>query len=78
MKIGIVGMGIVGSANAAGFTLLGHSVKSHDIKFDTTIDNVLDTEIIFLCVPTPTDESNKCNTSIVEEVIFELNKKENR
>lgn len=76
MKIGIVGMGIVGSANAAGFTLLGHQVKSHDIKFDTTLNNVLDTEIIFLCVPTPTDDSNKCNTSIVEEVIFELNKKE--
>ena len=71
MKIGIIGMGVVGSANAAGFTLLNHEVIQHDIKFDTTIHNVLDTEVVFLCLPTPEKDGN-CDTSIIENVIEEL------
>ena len=37
MKIGIIGMGVVGNANATGFRLLEHEVFEHDIKFDTEI-----------------------------------------
>jgi len=71
MKIGIVGMGVVGSANAAGFALLQHQVLSHDIKFDTTINDVLDTEVVFVCVPTPNLDDD-CDTEIVEQVIDDL------
>ena len=73
MKIGIVGLGAVGTANKHGFEYLGHSVIGHDIKLDTTINDVLDTEITFLCVPTPQAEDGSCNTGIIESVIKELN-----
>lgn len=72
MKLGIVGMGVVGSANAAGFNLLGHTVVTHDIKFDTTIHDVLDTEIVFICVPTPNTDTGHCDVSAIESVIDEL------
>jgi UDPglucose 6-dehydrogenase len=72
MKIGIIGLGIVGEAVKHGFEKLGHKVKVHDIKLDTSIEDVLDTEIVYLCVPTPQSEDGKCNTSILEGVIEDL------
>lgn len=71
MKLGIVGMGVVGSANSAGFTLLEHEVISHDIKFDTVLEDVYDTEVVFLCLPTP-DKDGECDTSILEDVLAQL------
>jgi UDPglucose 6-dehydrogenase len=72
MKIGIVGLGVVGSAVQYGFEKLGHNVKLHDIQLDTTINDVLDTEICYVCVPTPENDDDSCDTSIVEDVIKEL------
>lgn len=75
MKLGIIGLGAVGTANKEGFEHLGHSVSYHDIKLNTKIEDVLDTEIIFLCVPTPASESGECDTSILQSVIDELDGK---
>jgi UDPglucose 6-dehydrogenase len=72
MKIGIVGLGAVGSANKAGFEYLGHSVVGHDTKLNTKIEAVTEAEIVFLCVPTPQAEDGRCDTSIIESVIKEL------
>lgn len=72
MKIGIVGLGAVGSANRAGFEFLGHDVVGHDTKLNTKIDVVSNTEIVFLCVPTPQAPDGSCDTSIIESVIKEL------
>lgn len=73
MKIGIIGLGVVGTANKNGFEYLGHETFVHDIKLNTNIKDVEDTEIIFICVPTPSEESGECDTTIVESVIDELN-----
>ena len=75
MNIGIVGLGIVGKANETGFKLLKHTVLVHDIKLRTSLNNLLKTEIIFLCLPTPPKKNGSCDTSIVENVIKELCKK---
>lgn len=72
MKIGIVGCGIVGGAMKFGFEKLGHKVFVHDLKFNTKIDIVLETDIIFLCLPTPLSQDGSCDTSIVESVIREI------
>jgi UDPglucose 6-dehydrogenase len=72
MKIGIIGLGAVGSANKEGFEYLKHDVYVHDIKLKTTITNVTGTEINFLCVPTPAADDGQCDTSILESVIKEL------
>lgn len=75
MKIGIVGLGIIGSACKYGFEKLGHDVLVHDIKFENSkIENLLECEIIYVCVPTPQNEDGSCNVSIVENVIYDLKK----
>lgn len=72
IKIGIIGVGVVGDAIKTGFEAVGHKVSVHDLRLDTKINDVLDTEVCFLCVPTPPKEDGSCNTSIVESVIKEL------
>tara|TARA_R100000329_G_scaffold151414_1_gene147434 strand:+ start:3195 stop:3965 length:771 start_codon:yes stop_codon:yes gene_type:complete len=73
MKIGVIGVGVVGSAIEQGFRDLGHIVKTHDIKFNTKIDNVLDTKIVFLCLPTNPDRRGECNTKAIFQVVRRLN-----
>lgn len=75
LKIGIIGLGIVGSACKFGFELLGHSVFVHDIKLSTSIEDVINTEVVYICVPTPSLDSGVCDTSIVENVVKELKNK---
>ena len=73
MLLGIVGSeGVVGSAIKFGFELLNHEVYIHDTKLETKIEDVLDTEIIFICVPTPMRTDGSCNTFNVENVIEEI------
>tara|TARA_R110002124_G_scaffold116400_9_gene272876 strand:+ start:16802 stop:17599 length:798 start_codon:yes stop_codon:yes gene_type:complete len=76
MKLGILGLGVVGSAVYNGFLELGHTLKFYDpIMSESDFEDVLDTEICFVCVPTPPDNQGFCNTSIVEESINRLNHK---
>jgi UDPglucose 6-dehydrogenase len=73
MHIGIIGCGAVGSACKYGFEKLGHTVKAFDIKWpETKIEDVLDTEIVFIVVPTPSKSDGSCDTSIVEKGVQSL------
>ena len=72
MKVGIIGVGMVGSAVKHGFEKLGHDVRIHDVKLNTKIEDVLDTELCFISVPTPQGEDGHCDISIVESVVDEL------
>lgn len=72
MNIGIIGLGIIGSACKFGFEKLGHKVIVHDIKLDTKMSDVLSCDIVYVCVPTPSNENGSCNTSVVEAVVKEL------
>jgi len=74
MNIGIVGLGVVGSAIKAGFEKIGHNVKEHDIKLYTRIEDILNTEICYICVPTNSNEDGACDVSIVHEVVNDLDK----
>ncbi len=75
MKVGIIGVGVVGSACKFGFELLGHDVIIHDLKLKTKIEDTLDAEVIYLCVPTPESVDGSCNIEIVETVVEELKAK---
>ena len=75
MKVGIIGVGAVGSACRQGFALLGHDVSIHDPKYDTTIDDVQDTDIVYVCVPTPESADGSCDLSIVRATIKELERR---
>lgn len=72
MKIGIIGLGIIGTATKEGFEYLGHEVCVHDIKLNTSIHDILESSVCFVCVPTPSHSDGSCDISIVEQVIKNL------
>mgnify|MGYP001296715520 CR=1 FL=1 len=81
-KIGIVGQGYVGTALKVGFEP-HYDVVTYD-KYDLSksthsklSDIVRESEIIFVCVPTPMEKDGTCHTGIVEEVIKEINETAN-
>ena len=73
MKIGVIGVGVVGTAIEQGFKDLGHIVKTHDIKHNTKVENVLDTKIVFLCLPTNPNRRGECDTKALFQVVRRLN-----
>ena len=73
MRIGIVGLGVVGKTLEYCFSRLGYEVISHDIILQTKINDVLETDICYICVPTPSTSEGKCDTSIVLNVVKQLN-----
>ncbi len=75
MRIGIVGQGYVGSAVKEVFSK-HYETNTFDLNGNCTcrdmnelIDN---SNIIFVCVPTPMKKDGSCDTSIVEGVVTEL------
>ena len=72
MEIGVIGIGVVGSAVKFGFERLGHDVSYHDTVKNTSIKDILHTQVCYICVPTPANEDGSCDTSIVESVLDEL------
>lgn len=74
MKVGIIGRGTVGDAVYNGIDQQGHDVCYYDPKYpDSKLNDVLDADCVFLCVPTDSTDTGNCDTSIVEKVIGELN-----
>jgi UDPglucose 6-dehydrogenase len=73
MKIGLIGKGTVGKAVYEGLEHLGHTMSFFDPAYpNSTLNDVLDTECVFICVPTNQAENGDCDTSIVESVVAEL------
>jgi len=77
MKIGIIGNGFVGSAILHGFVLHVDDILIYDKdpkrsthSFDEMVE---ESDVIFICVPTPMFESGECDLSIVEGVVKQLN-----
>lgn len=73
LKIGVLGVGCIGEANMKGFSNLGFMTIPHDIALDTKIEDLLETDIIFTCLPTPSNENGSCDTTIIEKEILLLN-----
>lgn len=73
MNVGIIGLGVVGSAVQHGLQRVGHFVIGYDISLpETKLSDVLDTDLLFICVPTPPSENGACDVSIVTEVVAQL------
>lgn len=73
MRVGIIGVGKVGSAVRHGLTIMGHDIATYDIKLpETSLRDVLSSDTVFVCVPTPQGEDGACDVSIVEKVVGEL------
>ena len=76
MRIGIVGQGYVGSAVREVFDK-HYETNTFDLNGKCTcksMDELIDnSDIIFVCVPTPMKKDGSCDTSIVDSVVHELN-----
>ena len=73
-NVGIIGDGVIGSANKIGFRHIGCTVMVYDIKYKNDIKQVLNCEVVFVCVPTPMKSDGSCDVSIVEDVVLDLSK----
>jgi UDP-glucose 6-dehydrogenase len=76
-KLGVVGCGFVGTAVSTGFqTVLKDKVEIREYdKFKDTesLETVVEeSDILFLCLPTPMNDDGSCNTSIIEEVVRDI------
>jgi len=71
-RIGICGFGVVGRAIHAGFYTKA-KFRIYDINPDVSVNDLedvcIDSEFIFICVPTPMKENGEADTSIVEETV---------
>jgi nucleotide sugar dehydrogenase len=80
MKLGIVGLGYVGTAVYEGLKDF-HEINTFDIaKKSSCLDIEELTELsdyIFVSVPTPMNKKGQCDLSIVEEVIGKIDKRSN-
>jgi len=73
MKIGSIGRGIVGEAIFQGLKSLGNEMSFYDPKLsDSKMYDVLNTDIVFISVPTLPNEKNECDLSILYKVLDEL------
>ena len=78
-NIGIIGNGFVGSAIAHGFSLWANlRIFDRDprLSTDSLVSVIQNSEIIFVCVPTPMDASNgnKIDLSILDSVMADVHK----
>jgi UDPglucose 6-dehydrogenase len=74
MIIGIVGQGFVGNAVYQKFKNY-YEVRTFDLdvtKRNSTLEEVSESDYVFVCLPTPMNGDGSCNTDIVEGVIKQL------
>jgi len=75
MRIGIVGQGYVGTAAKSVFNK-HYTTNTFDLNGNcncSSMEELIDnSDIIFVCVPTPMKKDGSCDISIVESVVCEL------
>lgn len=72
MRVGIVGFGHVGGAM--------HRIFPNATIYDApkgigNIEEINVCDVAFVCVPTPMSDNGSCNTTIVDQVLEQLNSK---
>ena len=73
-KIGIIGNGFVGNAIHQGM-MSHYKVLVYDINPSRTLnslDEINKVDVVFVCVPTPTDQSGKIDISLIKDAIKSL------
>jgi nucleotide sugar dehydrogenase len=74
-KVGIIGLGYVGTACELGFAAIPNvDVRCYDKYKDTeSLDTcVSHSKILFICLPTPVADDGSCNTSIIKSVVSQI------
>lgn len=74
MKFGIAGFGFVGKATSL-FENTSTQLLIYDIdptKSNCTLLEFIDSQIIFICLPTPMNLDGRCNTKIIENFLLQI------
>jgi len=74
-KIGVIGLGHVGTAIKIAYEDAGHDVICIDIdstKTTGTYTDLCQCEAVFVCVPSPTKDNGDCDTEILSDVLYFL------
>jgi UDPglucose 6-dehydrogenase len=72
MRIGIIGMGFVGSAIAFAHRHDDLVTRDPKLKDSAAISEFNNCDAVYICVPSPSTEDGHCDTSILESVLKEL------
>ena len=73
VRIGSIGRGMVGEAIYQGFKNLNFEMSFYDPKFpESKLTDIIETDIVFIAVPTLPNEKNECDISILEDVLEKL------
>lgn len=76
MKVGIIGLGFVGNAIRIAFNspFEGSLVLIDPAKgYNNTYKDIVSCDGVFVCVPSPQGDDGSCDTSILEDVLSNLN-----
>ena len=72
-KIGICGIGMVGGALKRYFEKKpNYELYLYDKKGTGSIDELNKADFIYICLPTPSKKDGSCDTSIIEEVVDQI------
>tara|TARA_B100000131_G_C18097385_1_gene604566 strand:- start:575 stop:1375 length:801 start_codon:yes stop_codon:yes gene_type:complete len=72
-SIGLIGTGFVGGSLYKSFSIKNVSIKAYDKhKQEGSLQDLVDTDIIFLCLPTPYVEGNGFDLGAIQENLKEL------
>ena len=69
--VGVIGLGSVGGSVKHAFSYY-YPTRGYDIKGSHSWEEVLESRILFICVPTPEDQHGRLNCSIVANVLEKL------
>lgn len=73
MRIGSIGRGMVGEAIYQALLFLGNQMSFYDPKFkNSKIEDILNTDIVFIAVPTIPNDNNECDLTILNKVLDDL------
>ena len=74
VRIGIIGLGYVGSAilNSLSDRFIDLVIIDPDKGHNSTYNDLAGAEAVFVCVPTPRDDTGNCDLSILVDVLFQL------
>jgi len=81
IKIGIVGLGMVGTPLMRWFEECGFKRGENLFCYDADpkkdfFDDIQLADVVFICVPTPPNPDGSCNVSIVESVVEQFSEKD--
>ena len=74
-RLGVVGRGFVGTALVRGLAEHVKQTRVYDLdprRADSTLDEVMDSDIVFLCLPTPEGKTGACDVSAIDAFFEQL------